>query len=46
MDRPLWQFLSTDSRFDEVKHQNGTYAAFWMAQGLSAYPLRLRVLAS
>ena len=27
-----------DSRFDEVKHQTGTFTAFWMAQGLSADP--------
>jgi hypothetical protein len=33
-----------DSRFDEVKHQTGTFTAFWMAQGLSADPFFLRVL--
>jgi hypothetical protein len=33
-----------DSRFDEVKHQTGTFTAFWMAQGLSADPFLLRVL--
>lgn len=27
-----------DSRFDEVKHQPGTFTAFWMAQGLSLVP--------
>ena len=33
-----------DSRFDEVKHQTGTFTVFWMAQGLSADPFLLRVL--
>ena len=33
-----------DSRFDEVKHQTGTFTAFWMAQGLSVDPLFLCVL--
>lgn len=33
-----------DSRFDEVKHQTGTFTAFWMAQGLLADLRVLRVL--
>jgi hypothetical protein len=33
-----------DSRFDEIKHQTGTFTAFWMAQGLSVDPFLLRVL--
>ena len=33
-----------DSRFDKIKHQTGTFTAFWMAQGLSADPFLLRVL--
>src|SRR5580692_7906693 len=32
-----------DSRFDQVKHQAGTFIAFWMAQGMFADPLPLRV---
>jgi hypothetical protein len=33
-----------DSRFGEVKHQPGTFTAFWMTQGLSADPLLLYLL--
>jgi hypothetical protein len=32
-----------DSRFDQVKHQPGTFLAFWMAQGSFVDPFSLRV---
>ena len=33
-----------DSRLDEIKHQTGTFTAFWMAQGLFADLFSLHIL--